>query len=167
MMKNVKRFFIPAVFALLFYSCSPGSLTCSFDPCAMVAPAGEIQNVQNYLSSNSLVAAQHCSGLFYRIENPGSGAAPSPCSSISITYKTYFFNGSLIQQQTTPLVIPLGSSITATRITMPLIKTGGRVVFYVPPSLAYGSQEVRDQNGNLVIPANSYLVYEVDLVAVQ
>ena len=153
--------------SLIFFSCKTGSLSCSFDACATVASSSEIQAVQNYLASNSLAATQHCSGLFYRIENAGNGVAPGPCSTLSVTYNTYFFNGSQLEQQTSPVGISLGASVRAMRIAMPLIKVGGRIVFYAPPSLAYGAQEVRDQNGNVVIPANSYIVYEMNLVDVQ
>jgi FKBP-type peptidyl-prolyl cis-trans isomerase FkpA len=127
----------------------------------------EITNVQNYLQNHSLAATQHCSGLFYRIENAGSGAAPGPCSDVTITYNTYFFNGTVIEQQASPTGVSLGISIGAIRIAIPLIKAGGRIVFYVPPSLAYGAQDVTDQNGNVIIPANSYLVYEINLISVQ
>ena len=166
MIKKLKYFFLPIIVSLLFSSCKPG-FHCSFDACATVAPVAEIQNVQDYILNHSLVATQHCSGLFYRIENAGSGATPGACSNLTITYNTYFFNGSILEQQTTPVGVSLGVSIRAMRIAMPLIKSGGRIVFYVPPSLAYGAQEVRDQYGNVVIPANSYIVYEMNLVAVQ
>ena len=167
MVNKLKYFFLFFISSVVLYSCKPGSLHCSFDACATVAPVSEIQNVQDYVNNHSLVAFQHCSGLFYRIENSGSVSAPTPCSNLSITYNTYFFSGSTLEQQTTPVGISLGASIRAMRIAMPLIKAGGRIVFYVPPSLAYGAQEIRDQNGNIVIPANSYIVYEMNLVSVQ
>lgn len=166
-MKKLKYSLLFFISVLIIGSCNPGSLNCSFDACATIAPAAEIQNVQNYISSHSLVATQHCSGLFYRIENSGNGAASGPCSNLNITYNTYFFSGATLEQQTIPVSISLGASIRAMRIAMPLIKAGGRIVFYAPPSLAYGAQEVRDQNGNVVIPANSYIVYEINLVSVQ
>jgi FKBP-type peptidyl-prolyl cis-trans isomerase FkpA len=114
-----------------------------------------------------LVAIQHCSGLFYRVENAGSGSTPGPCANISVKYTAYFLNGTILEQQTSPVTFSLGNTIRAWRIALPLIKAGGRVVFYIPPSLAYGAQDIKDQNGNVVIPANSYLFFEVDLVAVQ
>ena len=167
MMKKIKYFSLIFISILTIYSCKTGGFSCSFDACATVAPVAEIQNVQDYLNNHTLFALQHCSGLFYRIENPGTGTPPNACSNIGITYNTYFFSGASLEQQTSPIGISLGSTIRAWRIAMPLIKAGGRIVFYVPPSLAYGAQDVRDQNGNIVIPANSYLVFEVNLVSVQ
>ena len=154
------------ILALGFSSCLKGSNSCSFSACATVAPASEIQAVQNYLTTNSITATQHCSGLFYRIENAGTGATPGACSNISVKYKGYFTNGTVIDQRTTAVSLSLGNAIRGWRCGIPLIKTSGRIVLYIPPSLAYGNQDLRDQNGNILIPANSVLIFEIDLVSV-
>jgi len=57
----------------------------------------------------------------------------------------------------------LGGLIEAWKKGIPLIKPGGKIKLYCPPTLAYGSQVVRDGAGNTVIPANSILVFEVTL----
>jgi FKBP-type peptidyl-prolyl cis-trans isomerase FkpA len=147
-------------------SCLKSSNGCSFNACGFTATSAEIQTISDYLSTNSLTATQHCSGMFYRIENAGTGATPGPCSNITVTYKTYFIDGTVLDQSTTPIPVNLAQTITGWRSGMPLIKVGGRIVLYIPPSLAYGNQNVTDTNGNIVIPANSYLIFEVDLVSV-
>lgn len=164
----MKKIFIAAiVISISLNSCLKGSTgTCSFDACGFKASAPEIQTISDYLTNNSLTATQHCSGMFYRIENPGTGAAPGPCSTVTVTYKAYLFNGTVFDQTTTPLVFSLQQVITGWRSGLPLVKSGGRIVLYIPPSLGYGNQDTRDQNGNVVIPANSYLVFEVDLISV-
>ena len=163
----MKNFVIAIVLlAFGFSSCLKGGNSCSFDACSTVAPAAEIQAVQNYLTSQSLTATQHCSGLFYRIENAGTGGTPGACSDISVKYKGYLSNGTVFDQQTAPISFNLGNTIRGWRCGVPLIKAAGRVVLYIPPSLGYGSQDVRDQNGNIVIPANSILIFEIDLVTV-
>jgi FKBP-type peptidyl-prolyl cis-trans isomerase len=43
---------------------------------------------------------------------------------------------------------------------LPLIKPGGKILLYLPPSLGYGSSPVG------TIPANSVLIFEVQLVSV-
>ena len=139
---------------------------CNYDVCGNVATNSEIQAWQNYISSNSITAQQHCSGLFYRIENPGTGKSPGACSNISVRYKGYFTSGAVFDQSTTSISVELVQLIKGWRNVLPLLKAGGRIVLYVPPSLAYGSQEVKDNNGNVVIPPNSYLIFEIDLDAV-
>jgi peptidylprolyl isomerase len=36
----------------------------------------------------------------------------------------------------------------------------------IPPSLGFGSEARRDANGNIIVPANSTLIYDVEVVEV-
>jgi FKBP-type peptidyl-prolyl cis-trans isomerase FkpA len=126
----------------------------------MVAPASEIQAVQNYLSSNGLTAVQHCSGLFYTIDNPGTGKNPDACSAVAVTYTGKLTNGTVFDQHGSAVNFSLDGLITAWRVGIPILKEGGRIHLYVPPTLGYGSQ----QNGT--IPPNSILIFDITLVAV-
>ena len=165
----MKKGILSAITATIILSaCIKDSQTnCRYNSCAVVASNSEIQAWQNYLSTNSITATQHCSGLFYRIENPGTGQVPVVCSNVMVRYKGMFTNGTVFDQSTTVVPLNLTQVITAWKVGVPLLKAGGRIVLYVPPSLAYGNQDVRDLNGNVVIPANSNLIFEVDLDAVQ
>jgi FKBP-type peptidyl-prolyl cis-trans isomerase FkpA len=61
----------------------------------------------------------------------------------------------------------LGQLIHGWRRTLPVIKAGGFITLYVPPSMAYGAAITRDGNGNVIIPANAYLKFDIDLLTVQ
>ena len=158
-------FFISMTFA----GCLKGAdeVNCDYNACGFVAPAAEIAEVQNYLASNNIVAQQHCSGLFYVINTPGTGATANICSFITINYSGSLTNGNTFNQTTSPVSFRLSDLITGWKNGIPLIKQGGNITLYVPPSLAYGDQERRDQAGNVIIPANSMLIFTIDLVAVQ
>lgn len=158
-MKKVLFFIL--IFTLFLQSCKKNESKCDYDQCANKAPASEIADLQAYISTNSITATQHCSGVFYNIETIGTGKSPNPCSNISFKYKGYLTNGTVFDQQTTPVDYSLGGLVPAWRNVLPLIKAGGRMVIYVPPSLGYGSQDYGS------IPGNSILIFEVDLVAVQ
>ena len=152
---------------LLLGSCLKGkNIVCNYNDCSIKAPDPEILALQNYLSANSIIAVQHCSGLFYRVENPGTGQAPLICSYVSVRYKGYLTSGAVFDETTTAVPINLSQVIQGWKNGVPLLKTGGRIVLYVPPSLGYGNQEVRDQNGNILIPANSNLIFEINLDAI-
>ena len=152
---------------LMLSSClKEKNIVCNYNDCGVVVPNAEIQAWQNYLAANSITAVQHCSGLFYRVEIPGTGQSPVTCSYVSVRYKGYFTNGAVFDEATTAIPISLTQVIPGWKNGIPLLKTGGRIVLYVPPSLGYGNQDVRDQNGNIVIPANSYLIFEVNLDAI-
>jgi len=110
---------------------------------------------------------KHPSGFYYKIVSPGTGTAtPNLCSQIGINYKGQLTNGNVFDQSTQMAVFNLGQLIVGWQKGIPLIKTGGKINLYLPPSLAYGSQAIRDQQGNTLIPANSILIFTVDLVAI-
>lgn len=152
------------VIVSLFTGCLKGeepSLTCTYNECNFVAPATEIQQVRDYLTANNITATQHCSGLFYIIDEPGTGTKPTVCNNISFTYEGKLTNGTVFDKSATPIVFNLNELITGFKNGIPLLKAGGSMRLYVPPSLGYGNR----QSGS--IPPNSVLIFTVTLVGVQ
>jgi FKBP-type peptidyl-prolyl cis-trans isomerase FkpA len=138
---------------------------CKYDACAIAAPASEVTQLEAYLSSAAITATKHCSGMYYTIDVAGSGATATACSTVGVTYKGQLTNGTVFDQRTTSF--QLDQVIEAWTKGVPLIKAGGKIKLYCPPSLAYGSQVIRDPTtGNTVIPANSILIFEVELTNV-
>ena len=142
---------------------------CNYDSCALKAPASEIQKVKDYLTANNITATQHCSGLFYQVELPGTGATPTACSFITANYVGKLTNGSIFDQSqpTSPLSVYLSQLIKGWINGLPYIKVGGKIHLYIPPTLGYGASDRRDQNGAVVIPANSIIIFDVELLSVQ
>lgn len=140
---------------------SENTNTCTYDPCSYVAPAAEIQAVQAYITANNITASQHCSGLFYKIDQPGTGNSATACSYVDVTYTGKLTNGTTFDSTSTPVTFSLSQLIRGWVNGIPLIKEGGSINLYVPPSLGYGNQVVG------TIPANSVLVFKVNLVTVR
>jgi FKBP-type peptidyl-prolyl cis-trans isomerase FkpA len=163
------KFSILVIFSfVIFFTACRKEDACNYNECSVVVSDAESQMVKDYLDANSITATKHCSGMYYIVENAGTGATPNICNYISIHYKGMLTDGSVFDQSTTtPAVFQLGGLITAWKNVIPKIKEGGRLVMYVPPALGYGNTDARDQNGNVVIPANSILIFEVDLLQVQ
>lgn len=159
----MKNWMLIFALAVALSSClkGEGGFTCTYNECAFVAPAAEVQAVQDYLTANSLVATKHCSGMYYNIDQQGTGTAPSVCNSVVVTYEGRLTNGSEFDKSTSPVAFNLQGVIPGFRNGLPLVRTGGKITLYVPPSLGYGSQQV----GN--IPPNSILIFKVDLLGVQ
>jgi FKBP-type peptidyl-prolyl cis-trans isomerase FkpA len=157
-----KLFFVALASVALFGSCvkKTGGRSCSYDACAFVAPVSEQNNVEAYLNSNAIVAIKHCSGVFYKIDVEGTGANPTACSNVSVKYKGTLTNGNVFDQQTNPISFNLQQLITAWKNGIPLVKAGGKIILYVPPSLGYGAQQVGS------IPPNSILIFEIELINV-
>jgi FKBP-type peptidyl-prolyl cis-trans isomerase FkpA len=144
------------------------TFTCNYDPCAVKAPAAETDSLKKYLAANNITTAvQHCSGLYYEILNAGTGRTPSPCKRIAVRYKGALTNGNVFDEQTAPQTFNLSSLIRGWTNAIPLIKEGGSIKLYIPPSLGYGSQDIRNQAGAVVVPANSILVFTIQLDAAE
>ncbi len=138
--------------------------TCTYDPCAVKAPSTQVQALKDTLASRGITGAtEHCSGLFYIIDNPGTGGSPNACSNVTVKYKGMFPNGTVFDETDSGETItwPLSGFIQGWLNGIPLIKTGGKIRLFIPPYLAYGDSP------NGTIPANSILFFEVELVAVQ
>lgn len=146
---------------IMFTGCAKKDDTqsCNFDPCGYVVPATEIQQVQSYLASqNNTTAIKHCSGMFYEIITPGTGKTPTVCNSVNVTYTGTQTNGATFDSRTT--TFGLSGVIAGWQIGIPLIKEGGHIRLYIPPSLGYGNQQAG------TIPPNSVLIFDVTLNAV-
>jgi len=147
---------------LVLTSClkSKDTGTCRFNECALVAPATEIADVQSYLTSANITGAQqHCSGAFFKIETQGTGPLPTACNSVTANYQGFLVNGSRFDSSTASFA--LSSVIRGWTVLMPKVNAGGRIRMFIPPSLAYGNR------ANGPIPANSILIFDVNLIAVQ
>ena len=49
---------------------------------------------------------------------------------------------------------------------LPQIGVGGKITLYIPPSLAYGPDAIYNQ-GVEVIPANAYMIFDIELLNIQ
>jgi len=164
-----KYLFVLIIFLAFFQiSCLKNNLNeCDYSPCKFVAPAAEITAISNYLAANNLTATQHCSGVFYSVSNPGTGKQPNACGSVNVKYTGKLTNGNIFEQKVTDAVgIDLSRVINGWRIGIPLLKEGGSMTLYIPPFMGYGSQDMKDANGNTVIPANSTIIFTIELTAV-
>lgn len=162
----MKRLLGWAVAAVLLSGClktNEDNRTCTYDACALKAPAAEIESVKAYLTQNNINATQHCSGMFYAIDSAGTGKTPTPCALVAIRYKGMLTNGSVFDQSANRAELALSQLIPGWINALPLIKEGGGIRLYIPPTLGYGNRDVRDNAGNVLIPANSVLIFEVRL----
>lgn len=139
------------------------AMNCEVDTCLNKAPDSETTKVEEYLATKGITGTvKHCSGLYYKILEPGAGANPSVCSYITIHYKGELEDGTVFDQTTvTPFSSYLGNLISGWVNGLPLLKKGGKMQLFIPPFLGYGAQ------ASPKIPANSMLIFEIELLNVQ
>lgn len=103
----------------------------------------------------------------------GTGAEAKPGTIVSILYTGKLQDGTVFDSSSAhenqPLVFTLGAQglIPGFQIGVNGMKVGGERQLIIPPSLAYGTQDVKDQTGKVIIPANSTLIFDVQLVDVK
>ncbi len=105
-------------------------------------------------------------GLRYEIIKPGGGPFPKPGQIVVVDYSGRLINGSVFDQTyNEPLHIEVGSVIPGWNEGIQKINRGGKLKLYIPPDLGYGNE---DHSGVVApIPANSTLIYEIELLDIQ
>lgn len=98
----------------------------------------------------------------------GTGREAKAGDTITVNYVGALENGTVFDASSkhggpVTFQIGVGQLIKGWDIGIPGMKVGGKRKLVVPPSLGYGSQNI----GNGLIPPNSTLVFEVELLAVQ
>ena len=105
------------------------------------------------------------SGLQYKIIEEGKGPAPKENDTVVVNYKgTEVINNSEFDssyKRNRPEEFPLKGVIPGWTEGLQMLKKGAKAQLFIPPNLAYGD---RPRPG---IPANSALVFEVELLDVK
>ncbi|MGI8892162.1 MAG: FKBP-type peptidyl-prolyl cis-trans isomerase [Bacteroidia bacterium] len=106
------------------------------------------------------------SGLEYQIIMPGFGKQPKNGDIVTVHYVGTLQDGSIFdssRERGEPISFTLGKGqvIKGWDEGIALLKEGTQALLLIPPDLAYGEKQV----GN--IPANSYLVFDVELISVK
>lgn len=102
----------------------------------------------------------------------GTGAEAKPGDTVSVLYVGKLPDGTIFDSSAAhnnqPLTFVLGAQglIPGFQIGVNGMKEGGERLLAIPPSLGYGSQDVKDGSGKVIIPASSTLVFDVQLVKV-
>ena len=142
---------------------------CVYTKSATVAPAAQVAYLDSVLALNSISAVQDSSGVFYTIDSVGSGLNPGICSNVIVTYSGYIFGNAVPFDNTTDtsgVSLALGSLVVGWQNALPHLKAGGKITLYIPPSLGYGDQDKKNADGDVIIPRNSYLKFNIHLFSV-
>ena len=104
------------------------------------------------------------SGLMYKVEKEGTGAKPAATDTVEVQYKGMLTDGTVFDssyQRNQPATFPLNQVIPGWTEGVQLMPVGSKFEFVIPPQLAYGAQ------ANPSIPANSTLVFQVELLSIK
>jgi len=147
---------LSALLALtLFISCSKD------DETEVDYTAQNDKEITDYIAKNNLTAQKSDTGLYYVINEPGTGTQPTATSNVTVAYKGYYTNGTVFSQSNAAgTSFGLNQVIKGWTEGIPHFKTGGSGILLVPAHLGYGSYDNRG------IPGGSVLIFDVKLISV-
>lgn len=134
----------------------------------MAAQAAEnAQKAEAYLAENAkadgVVTLE--SGLQYKVLAEGDGQTPSAESTVQVHYRGTLLDGTEFDssyQRGEPATFPVNGVIAGWTEALQLMKEGDKWQLVIPPALAYA-----ERGAPPVIPPNSALIFEVELIKIQ
>jgi len=103
------------------------------------------------------------SGLQYKVIKEGKGNTPAADDKVKTHYRGKLIDGTEFDssyKRNKPAEFPVKGVIKGWTEALQLMKVGGKWELYIPANLAYG------QRGRPNIPANSTLIFEIELLEV-
>ncbi|MEE2000750.1 FKBP-type peptidyl-prolyl cis-trans isomerase [Alkalimonas sp. MEB108] len=131
------------------------------------AAAAEAKAVgQRYLADNASKDGVQVteSGLQYEVLEQGDGAKPAAADTVKVHYQGALIDGTVFDsshERGEPIEFPLNRVIPGWTEGVQLMNVGSKFRFTIPSELAYGERDMG------VIPPNSVLVFEVELLDVK
>jgi peptidyl-prolyl cis-trans isomerase A (cyclophilin A) len=105
------------------------------------------------------------SGLYWFVMEPGTGASPKATDTVEVHYTGWLLNGNEFDsshKRGKPATFPLNRVIKGWTEGVGMMQVGEKRKLVIPPDLAYGPRAMGNK-----IPANSPLVFDVELLAIK
>lgn len=117
--------------------------------------------LKQYIADNNLNATATGTGLYYVVNNQGTGAGCNENSSVKVSYKGYYTSGSVFDESSAAgISFSLKQVIQGWTEGIPKFNEGGEGILLIPSALGYGT------NSSGSVPANSVLIFDVKLIEV-
>ena len=128
---------------------------------------GAVKKGEEYLAVNAKKEGVSSteSGLQYEVLASGEGDSPQAEDTVEVHYHGTLIDGSVFDSSVdrgTPAKFPVNRVISGWTEALQLMKVGDKWRLHIPADLAYGAQSPSPK-----IPANSALVFEVELLSIE
>jgi len=111
-----------------------------------------------YLEENNLQAERSETGLYYIIEEQGTGNEIDINNLVRIKYEATFLDGTVFDSSENGMLFDLNRVIPGFSEGVTYFNQGGKGTLIIPPSLAYGEKGIPNR-----IPRNSVLIFNIDI----
>lgn len=109
-------------------------------------------------------AKKTASGLVFKTLKPGNGASPKATDTVKVNYRGTLTNGTEFDssyKRNEPASFPLNGVIPCWTEGVQMMKVGEKAQLVCPAAIAYGPQ-----SPSPLIPPNSTLVFEIELLSI-
>lgn len=131
------------------------------------------QLIEEYIKNNNYTKAikKTASGLYYLVQSQGNGAKVEAGKKVSVNYTGKLLNGNVFDSNTDPkfnhvqpfeFTVGVGQVIKGWDEGLQLFNVGGKGILIIPSRLGYGTRSAGPS-----IPANSVLVFDVEVLGIQ
>jgi FKBP-type peptidyl-prolyl cis-trans isomerase FkpA len=103
-------------------------------------------------------------GLQYQVLTAGKGASPTEDDVALVSYKGTFRDGKVFDENP-QAAMPVAGVVPGFSEALKKMQRGGKYRIWIPSDLGYGPEEKKNpQTGEVMMPANSMLIFEVELL---
>lgn len=152
--------------ALCLAGCDKPTQTSGENPAAPKAPGATPNATAATPGGQKNEMKTTASGLKYQVLKQGTGtASPKATDTVKVHYHGTLLDGTVFDssvERKEPISFPLNAVIPGWTEGVQLMKVGDKFKFEIPSNLAYGPNSPSPK-----IPANSTLVFEVELLAIE
>ena len=113
-----------------------------------------------YVADNNLTGEYTFTDLWFDIETQGSGEQAYSGAEVTVAYTGYLLNGKEFDSSPEGITFNLDGVIDGWKQGIPKFKEGGKGKLIIPSALGYGKSEKSS------IPANSVLIFDIELITV-
>jgi len=130
------------------------------------------QILQDYFKTNNIQPSKTASGLYYVIEQPGSGANPQNGQAVTVNYTGKTLDGKVFDSNVDPAMghaepftfnVGQGGVIPGWDEGIMLLKKGSKAKLFIPSGLAYGSQSPNPT----AIPNDAILMFDIEVLKIE
>jgi FKBP-type peptidyl-prolyl cis-trans isomerase FkpA len=129
--------------------------------------------IDKYLQEKSITAVKDPTGIRYVITAPGGGSMPGWYDKLTLKYsfRTLTNDASSIgpydRQPSDSYYSRAVDYVQGIGIGLQKMPEGSKATLYIPSGLGFGDTDARDSNGTVVIPANTNLIVDIELIDIQ
>lgn len=129
--------------------------------------AREQNEIVDYAIENLLDVQATESGLFYQIQQSGTGEMIEWGDFLVAHYKGYLLDGTVFadsRKRDRPLEFYVGNMIPAWNEGLQLLRVGGQQRLLVPSHLGYGKDGLVTSKGKTLVPPHQILAFELEVL---